>query len=68
MEEENWVDANVPFYEKDQSKEIANKLMDLYKITIQDTYKCLDAKHMDEIAKIVNENGLYNTFKHLELI
>lgn len=34
MEEKNWVDANVPFYEKDQSKEIANKLMDLYKSTI----------------------------------
>lgn len=58
MEEENWVDANVPFYEKDQSKEIANKLMDLYKSTIQDTYKCLDAKRMDEIAKIVN-SALY---------
>lgn len=53
MEEENWVDANVPFYEKDHAKEIANKLMDLYKSTIQDTYKCLDAKHIDEIAKIV---------------
>lgn len=53
MEEENLVDANVPFYEKDQSKEIANKLMDLYKSTIQDTYKCLDAKRMDEIAKII---------------
>lgn len=57
MEEET-VDANVPFYEKDQSKEIANKLMDLYKSTIQDTYKCLDAKRMDEIAKIVN-SALY---------
>lgn len=54
MEEENWVDANVPFYEKDHAKEIANKLMDLYKSTIQDTYKCLDAKRIDEIAKIVN--------------
>ena len=53
MEEENWVDANVPFYEKDHAKEIANKLMDLYKSTIQDTYKCLDAKRIDEIAKIV---------------
>lgn len=53
MEEENLVDANVPFYEKDQSKEIVNKLMDLYKSTIQDTYKCLDAKRMDEIAKII---------------
>ncbi len=68
MEEKNWVDANVPFYEKDQSKEIANKLMDLYKSTIQGTYKCLDAKCMDEITKFVNENGLYNAFKHLELI
>ena len=68
MEEKNLVDANVPFYEKDQSKEIANKLMDLYKSTIQGTYKCLDAKCMDEIAKFVNENGLYNAFKHLELI
>ena len=53
MEEENWVDANVPFYEKDHAKEIANKLMDLYKSTIQDTYKCLDAKRIDEIAKII---------------
>ena len=32
--------------------------MDLYKSTIQDTYKCLDAKRMDEIAKIVN-SALY---------
>ena len=38
----------------DHAKEIANKLMDLYKNTIQDTYKCLDAKRIDEIAKIID--------------
>ncbi len=53
VETEQWVDANVPFYEKDSCKEIASKLMDLYKLTIQDTYKCLDFKQLEVVAKLI---------------
>ena len=43
---------------------IDQQYVDIY----QNFFKLVDAKCMDEIAKFVNENGLYNAFKHLELI
>ena len=53
VETEKWIDVNVPFYEKDSPKEISSKLMDLYKLTIQDTFKCLDFKQLEVVAKLI---------------
>jgi DNA-binding MurR/RpiR family transcriptional regulator len=56
IETDNWVDVNVPFYEYDSTKDIAKKLMNLYELTIQDTYKCLDKKQLEEVARLIADS------------
>lgn len=58
------IDVNYPF-EKDAScKEIAEKLLQLYEITIKDTFNTLEEKDLMEIAKLLCKAKKIDIYTH----
>lgn len=58
------INVNFPFSIYDSSKEIANKLIELYTITIQDTCSCIDYSVLQTIAKLLNDAEVIDIYAH----
>ena len=43
---------------------IASKLLDLYEMTIKETFECLELKQLESVAKILNEAKIVDIYTH----
>lgn len=64
LENEKIPDVNYPFSKTDSSRNIADKLIQVYEISIRDTCKTIDFEQLDLIAKILNSATSIDIYTH----
>lgn len=64
VESEKIPNVNYPFSKTDSSKNIANKMIQLYDMSIKDTYQTIDFEQFDRIAEILNSATIIDIYTH----
>ncbi len=58
------INVNYPFQAKDNPKEVAFKLLELYETTIKDTFDCIDLKQIKEVSQILDTAEMIDIYTH----
>lgn len=61
---ESNIDVNFPFLSEDSHQQIADKLLDLYKTSIQDTYNSIDLKVLNQCVKLLHKAKYIDIYAH----
>ncbi len=64
LSKDSLLNVNYPFLKSDGAKSIANKMLQLYEVTIQDTYHVLDFRQLEQIAKEMNQASCIDIYTH----
>lgn len=60
----HYINVNYPFQKADTPKTIADKLLTLYEVTINDTYNCIDFNVLQTVAKILDHADTIDIYTH----
>ena len=58
------INVDYPFFSHDTPKEIAHKLIELYEVTIKDTYACIDDEGLKTVAETINQAEIIDIYTH----
>ena len=64
LKSETIPNVNYPFSKTDSSKTIADKMIQLYDMTIRDTFQTIDFEQFDRIAEILNSATIIDIYTH----
>lgn len=64
LENEKIPNVNYPFSKTDSSRNIANKMIQVYEMSIRDTCQTIDFEQLDLIAKILNSTTCIDIYTH----
>ena len=58
------INVNYPFQKEDNANEIAYKLIELYELTIRDTFDYLNCQEIEKVARIINQTSVIDIYTH----
>ena len=58
------INVNYPFQKGDNANEIAYKLIELYELTIRDTFDYLNCQEIEKVARIINQASVVDIYTH----
>lgn len=58
------INVNYPFQTDDNANEIGYKLIELYELTIKDTFDYLNFQEIEQVAKIIDQSNVVDIYTH----
>lgn len=62
--EDSMINVNYPFQKEDDVRHIAYKMIELYNLTIKDTFEFLNYKDIENVVKLIDQSSVVDVYTH----
>lgn len=64
LENNSYINVNYPFQAKDNPRQIAFKLLELYEKAIKDTFECVDLDQIKAVSQLIDSADVIDVYTH----